>query len=107
MINLSVLIGNRIRELRKERGLRQEDMEKFGLSYKYYQRIESGKVNVTLKTLEKIANALGVDPAELFAVPLAKSPEVNEMIASINEIIKTDDRKAARKVSLFVKEFMV
>lgn len=92
--------------LRKARGLRQEDMEKFGLSYKYYQRIEAGKVNVTLKTLEKIAKAFGVDPTGLFEVPLAKSPEVNEMIATVTEIIKADDRKAARKVSLFVKEFM-
>ena len=106
MANLSVLIGNRLRVLRKERGLRQEDMEKFGISYKYYQRIEAGKVNVTLKTLEKIAKAFGVDPSDLLAVPLAKSPEINEMIASITDIIKTDDRKSAKKVSLFIKEFM-
>ena len=81
-------------------------MASFGLSYKYYQRIEAGKVNMTLKTLEKIAGALGVDATELFALPLAKSQEVNEMVAVIAEIVKTDDRKAARKVSLFVKEFM-
>lgn len=28
------------------------------------------------------------------------------MIATVTEIIKADDRKAARKVNLFVKEFM-
>jgi transcriptional regulator with XRE-family HTH domain len=106
MDNLAALIGNRIKELRKARNLRQEDMARFGLSYKYYQRIEAGKVNMTLKTLEKIAGALGVDAAELLALPLAKSQEVNEMIAIVTEIVKADDRKAAMKISLFVKEFM-
>lgn len=106
MANLALLIGNRIRELRKSRGLRQEDMARFGLSYKYYQRIEAGKVNMTLKTLEKIAGALAVDAAELLALPLAKSQEVNQMIAAVAEIVKADDRKAAMKVNLFVKEFM-
>jgi transcriptional regulator with XRE-family HTH domain len=106
MANLATLIGYRIRELRKARDLRQEDMAKFGLSYKYYQRIEAGKVNMTLKTLEKIADALGVDAAELLALPLAKSQEVNEMIAVVAEIVKADDRKTAMKVNLFVKEFI-
>lgn len=106
MANLSVLIGNRIRTLRKERGLRQEDMEKFGLNHKYYQRIEAGKVNVTLNTLEKIANAFEIDPSELFEFPLARSPEVNEMISAIQRIAKADDRKAAQKVTLFIKEFI-
>lgn len=106
MVNLSVLIGNRIRELRKKRGLRQEDMERFGLSYKYYQRIEAGKVNATLKTLEKVAGAFDIDATELFAVPLSKSAEVNEMVAAVAEIIKKDDKKAAKKVSLLVKEFI-
>ena len=106
MTNLSALMGNRIRELRKARDLRQEDMARFGLSYKYYQRIEAGKVNMTLKTLEKIAGALGVDAAELLALPLARSQEVNEMVAVIAEIVKADDRKTAMKISLFVKEFM-
>lgn len=106
MEKLAIIIGNRIRELRKQRGLRQEDMEKFGLSYKYFQRVEAGKVNVTLKTLEKIASAFEIDAIELFSVPLAKSPEVNEMAANVAAIIQNDDKASARKVSLFIKEFM-
>ena len=37
--------GNRLRYLRKARQLRQLDVESFGLSYKYYQRLEAGQVN--------------------------------------------------------------
>ena len=36
--------GSRLRQMRKMRRLRQMDMASFGLSYKYYQRIESGQV---------------------------------------------------------------
>ena len=62
-------LGKRIQYLRKQKGLRQEDMEEYGIGYKYYQRIESPgskPANITMKTLLKIANALGVEPRELF-----------------------------------------
>ena len=58
--------GARVRQLREAKGLRQEDMCSFGFEYKYYQRIEYGQKNVTLKTLNKLAGALGVSVSELF-----------------------------------------
>jgi transcriptional regulator with XRE-family HTH domain len=64
-----IRLGRRIKELRREKGLRQEDMEEFGIAYKYFQRIESPgskPANITMKTLLKIANALEVEPIELF-----------------------------------------
>lgn len=63
-----VKLGKRIQELRKEKGLRQEDMEDYGIAYKYYQRIEapgSHPANITMRTLLKIAKALEVEPHEL------------------------------------------
>jgi transcriptional regulator with XRE-family HTH domain len=66
---LAVKLGRRIRELRKQKGLTQEDMEEFGIPYKYYQRIESPgsrPANLTLKTLLKIARALDVELSDLF-----------------------------------------
>lgn len=58
--------GNRLRCLRKARKLRQLDMEEFGLSYKYYQRLEAGQVNPTLLTLHKVAVALDVSVYDFF-----------------------------------------
>lgn len=58
--------GNRLRHLRKTRKLRQLDMEDLGLSYKYYQRLESGQVNPTLLTLHKLASAFEVSVYDLF-----------------------------------------
>ena len=59
-------LGNRLRQLRKDRQLRQLDMESLGLSYKYYQRLESGQVNPTLVTLHKLASAFEVSVYDLF-----------------------------------------
>lgn len=63
---LMQLVGKRVRELRIARGLKQEDMCQVGFDYKYYQRIEYGEKNLTLKTLNKLAEGLGVPVSELF-----------------------------------------
>ena len=106
MKKLSVLLGNRIKEIRKEKGLRQEDMEGLGISYKYYQKIERGKVNVTLNTIEKIASALTIDASDLFVLPLDNSKEVNELAAQVRQIIKKRDKKSIKKLNLFIKEIL-
>ncbi len=59
-------LGDRLRDLRRSRQLRQLDMESLGLSYKYYQRLESGQVNPTLMTLQKLADAFEVPVYDLF-----------------------------------------
>jgi transcriptional regulator with XRE-family HTH domain len=60
------MVGKRIKELRLERGLKQEEMCQFGFEYKYYQRIEYGQKNLSLKTLNKLAKAFGIEVAKLF-----------------------------------------
>jgi transcriptional regulator with XRE-family HTH domain len=59
------MVGKRVRELRLARGLKQEDMCQFGFEYKYYQRIEYGQKNLSLKTLNKLAKAFHVPVAKL------------------------------------------
>ncbi len=60
------LLGKRVRELRKERGLTQEEAARLsGFDYKYFQRIEYGEKNLALTSLNKLAKALGVRVAEL------------------------------------------
>ena len=59
-------LGSRLRQMRKTRRLRQLDMASFGLSYKYYQRIEAGQVNPTLITLHRLASAFNVTMYDFF-----------------------------------------
>ena len=106
MENLSVLIAKRIKEIRKEKGLRQEDMEGFGFNYRYYQKIESGKANITLNTIERIAKAFEIKPSEFFTLPLDSSNETDELTSLINQLIKKKDRKSIRKITVFIKEIL-
>ena len=62
------LVGKRIRQLRIERGLTQEQMTRFGRDYKYYQQIEYGQKNLSLRTLYKIAKAFGMPISELLKI---------------------------------------
>jgi transcriptional regulator with XRE-family HTH domain len=69
--------GNRLRHLRKARKLRQLDMADFGLSSKYYQRLESGQVNPTLLTLHKLASAFEVSVYDLFRTEQDTNPQAS------------------------------
>lgn len=59
--------GERIRDLRNAKGLSQE---KFALSIDmdrtYYASLESGKRNVSINNIDKIARGFGVSLEELF-----------------------------------------
>jgi UDP-N-acetylglucosamine 1-carboxyvinyltransferase len=65
-------LGRRIAELRRERGLTQEEAaERLGMLAPNYARIEQGRQNVTIDTLVRITRMLGDDVtvADLFAPP--------------------------------------
>ena len=70
-----IILGNRIRECRKERGFSQEILaEKSGVSTNTISRIEGGQMAMSVGILQKIVKALGVDANTLLGV----STEVNE-----------------------------
>jgi len=58
--------GDKIRKLRKQKGLTQEELADLAkVDPKSIISIEAGKRNVTLKTLKKIALALDIQPSVL------------------------------------------
>ncbi|MCL5409101.1 MAG: helix-turn-helix transcriptional regulator [Candidatus Omnitrophica bacterium] len=60
-------IGIRIRELRKEKKLSQETLaEKAHLHPTYISSVERGERNLSLESLKKIADGLGVKMKDLF-----------------------------------------
>ena len=60
--------GKRVRELRLERGLTQEEVaEKIGVSTNYVGMEERAERNTSLLKVFKIAKALNVKTSELFA----------------------------------------
>lgn len=59
-------LGRAIREVRVERGFTQESFAAHaGMDRSYYGAIERGEFNVTLSTIYKIADGLGVGAGEL------------------------------------------
>ena len=64
---LQKLIGERITFLRTQNNQTQQDIEFItGIDAAEVSKYESGKRNLTLKTLSKFAVALSVHPKELF-----------------------------------------
>lgn len=60
-------VARRMAKLRSERGLTQEQLAAaLDFATKNVQRMESGKQNLSLRTIEKVAAALLVDPEAFF-----------------------------------------
>ncbi|MBI4727593.1 helix-turn-helix transcriptional regulator [candidate division TA06 bacterium] len=67
MSEILKLVGDNTRAIRKSQNLSQEKLaERAGVDYRYIGFIEQGRVNPTLKSLEKIAAALKINFAVLF-----------------------------------------
>jgi transcriptional regulator with XRE-family HTH domain len=82
------LIGERIKSIRRARGLTQEEVaEKAGIKSSYVTGIETGKRNSSLKTVAKLLNALNVEPSELFNFSEIESDALREKKSTV-ELIK-------------------
>jgi len=66
--SILIFFGQRIRAERIKQDLSQEELAaNAGLHRTYIGMIERAEKNITLKNIEKIANALGVEIYDLFA----------------------------------------
>lgn len=63
----SALVRQRIRTIRKEKGLRAEDVARgIGISRPYFTQLEGGKRRLSVEHVIKIAQILKVSVSELF-----------------------------------------
>lgn len=68
MGNLKLLVGQNVRKCRLANGLTQEQLAaRAEMTNDYISRLELGKENPSLETLERISKALKVDSFVLFA----------------------------------------
>jgi len=71
----------RVKEILKEKGMSQKDLAKrMNVQDGTMSNILSGRYSPTLDTLQRIADALGVEVAELFA-PIARCPHCGQPIS--------------------------
>ena len=68
MENIQIRFGIRLKQLRNEKGISQEQFAGLAdIDRTYVADIESGKRNVSIAIAEKIAKAFGLSLAELFS----------------------------------------
>lgn len=66
MADIQKRFGDKLREIRKNKSLSQEELAfKSGLHRTYISDIERGSRNVSLKNIERIAKALGTKAQDL------------------------------------------
>ena len=67
MSNIKILVGNRIKYFRSERKISQEELANSAMMARgFVSGVETGKRNITVETLGKMIEVLGVSYGEFF-----------------------------------------
>ncbi|GAA0134813.1 hypothetical protein YSY43_16530 [Paenibacillus sp. YSY-4.3] len=104
------LVGTRIRDIRKSKGLSQEALaEKAGFNASYIGFIERAERNISLKNLDKIAAALNVGIHQLFTY-IEEQEHLTVEDSTIKEIISMlrerdpEDAEMAKRILIEIFE---
>jgi transcriptional regulator with XRE-family HTH domain len=98
-------IGERIRLIRREKGLSQEQLgELSDLHTNYVGQIERGEKNLTIESLEKVVQALEISMEQLFrhVDPMKDKDELME----INELLSERSSKDHAMVLKIIKSVL-
>lgn len=100
MANIKKLLGARIKELRKKRGLTQEKMaELIEISPPSVSKIESGIYHPTEENIKKIAEVLNVEIFELYKFnQLISKEDIKDKLHLIIDSLNEKDLKLAYKL---------
>lgn len=102
-------LGLRLRQLRLAKNLRQEDLEKWDFSYRYYGMIERGLINPSLDTLFRLCKIFDVSLHELFRFLEIEgiSTDDREAVAiKISKLLKENKKTKIKKLKVFLDEIL-
>jgi len=104
--DVKVLLGRRIRQLRKIRTMTQEQLgERAGVDYKYLGGIERGERNPSTENLAKIAKALGVKIHEIFVFD-HEIEDMRLLKKSIDELLKEANKKEIKTICRVIEAIL-
>ncbi len=90
-------LGNKIRQLRKSRGLTQEQLaEQIGIDNKHLSRIEKGRHMPTYHILKKLANFFDFDVYNIDEMKIDEIPKPDKTFLKSLQILnaaKTDEER--------------
>ncbi len=106
MSDITKQLGQRIRELRSERHMSQEELSfKSGISAAHLGQIERGLKSPTIDTIGKIATALDVPTSTLFSSEFPKTlPQnntVQKIIAQLMSMTEPEQQDVLRIIRIF------
>lgn len=112
MIHLSdflKLVGENIRFLRKKRGLTQEELaERINLQQAYIGGVERGERNISMLTLQKIADGLEVSPDLVLNfgnINLIDNPQRDESLSIITSLLHQKNVNELQFILRFLRNF--
>ena len=77
LLTMKNIVGNNLRIVRERLGITQEELAlRSGLTQGYINFLENGKRGYSERSLEKIANALGIQISGLFEEKIKEEPNV-------------------------------
>lgn len=87
-LNLRAYIGKRIRILRTQKQMTQQQLEEEAdLPLKYAYKLENLEPNIKIQTLEKVMKALDTDVETFFDISLKESnPLTNQLLSRLDEL---------------------
>lgn len=95
-------IGKRIRQLRKQKNLSQEQLaEKVWISTTHMSHIETGSTKLSLPVLVDLANALGVGTDEILETPTSKQKMAT--LEAVEETLKNCTQAQANVINEIIK----
>lgn len=103
------LVGATIRELRKEKGMSQEELgERADRHFSYIGKLERGESNITLINLEIIAKALGVGIHQFFTFSHNEErlSEKEKHINDIASLLRNNELDKVKKAKNIVAELL-
>lgn len=105
MSDIAIELGKRIRELRGEQGISQEELSfKAGISAAHLGQVERAVKKPTVETIGKLAAALGVPVTALFSSEYTPEAahgnstlaKINAQLSSMSEVEQKDILKVIR-----------
>ena len=102
MDSIKKCFGARLKELRENKGLNQEQMAEFlGLESRHISRIETGKSFTSIENIEKIAQILGVEINTLFV--FNHKQDKKDLLEKINNYLKDASQEQIELAYKFIE----
>lgn len=97
---LTHFIANRIKYLRKQQKLSQEQLSlQAGLDIKYINKLENYRFNVRVDTLEKILDSLNITYQDFFEFEkIYQNPLIDELLDTLNPLTKEEQNEKLKAI---------